>query len=807
MKAGDGMDERRVLEAYVAAILPEREGYLYQRALKKARPITRNMKPEEAEAYLRSKAFANILWHAQREDKVYQALRRGELALDYHLAEFERLAPLIRSELGRGGEVELDFLRSVDRSRVSLKKARAALKLLERQEPRKFLEGQEKRLADESDARVRRYLLKGDLTRLAEGDRGGQDVVSWMLDTRFEKGVPDGVVGEAWKPKSLSGALQNALYGAYPELAACGQVRVSGGGTVSEAVKKAVGQAKSGVCARVRKRFPKGRVRPLLRNNPSLKRLQRDADAITAQEKGLRSALLNAIPEHYRDLYPLARQMRRRFILHLGPTNSGKTYEGVERLRGARNGIYLGPLRLLAAEQFETLNLNDTPCSLVTGEEQIRIPGSRVQSSTVEMADLKTRYDVAVIDECQMIADRDRGGAWTAAILGLCAEEIHACASPDAEGLLTRIILECGDELEIVRHRRMTPLVAEKEGFQFPASVRRGDALIVFSKARVHAVAAELKRKGWRVSLVYGALPPDVRRDQAQRFQEGDTDVVVSTDAIAMGMNLPIERVVFLESEKFDGDITRPLTDAEIKQIAGRAGRYGQYDVGYVNAYGFKGIVAQALNKPLHPLTEAVIRFPESLLGIPLPLTQIINQWLLMKDKGCFSKASTVRMAALAAMMETPKTDKALLYRFLCIPFDETEPELLARWRAMYHAECNHQHIDVLAEIPEPLEPEACTILMLDGLEADYRRCDLYYNYARLFLEAPDAILEEIQRRKALLSEGIIHILSTQKLQQRACPSCKAYLPWNWPYRLCDNCYRRQRGSRPRYGSRARWEE
>jgi ATP-dependent RNA helicase SUPV3L1/SUV3 len=167
-----------------------------------------------------------------------------------------------------------------------------------------------------------------------------------------------------------------------------------------------------------------------------------------------------------------------------------------------------------------------------------------------------------------------------------------------------------------------------------------------------------------------------------------------------------------------------------------------------------------------------------------------------MKDKGCFSKASTERMAALAAMMETPRTDKALLYRFLCIPFDETDPDLLTRWKAMYRAECNGEHIEVESELPWPPEPEDCTTAMLDGLEADYRCCDLYYNYARLFLEDPDDILEEIQRRKGLISEGIIHILSTQKLQQRTCPSCKAPLPWNWPYRVCDVCHDRQRGRR-----------
>jgi len=196
---------------------------------------------------------------------------------------------------------------------------------------------------------------------------------------------------------------------------------------------------------------------------------------------------------------------------------------------------------------------------------------------------------------------------------------------------------------------------------------------------------------------------------------------------------------------------------------------------------------------------EAVISFPESLLGIPLPLTQIIDRWLNMQDKGCFSKASTERMAMLAAMMEDGRTDKNLLYRFLCMPFDEMEPDLLSRWKGMYRAECAGEHIDVIAQLPEQINPDDCSVHMLDGLEADYRRCDLYYNYARRFLEEPEPVMDEIQRRKYLISQAIIHILSTQKLQQRICQNCRRNLPWNWPYRLCDDCHRRRlsRGGRP----------
>ncbi len=790
------MDRLEALRLYAQEILRERENYLEQCAVRKVRPVTGRMTPQERKNYLRSQDFENTVYQIRRRDKVYQALLRGELVLDYHQTEFELLEPLILSEAEQGHPVSLPFLRSVEKSRVPLARARAALGLAEKRVPELYYKKQMGRLTVMADSRVEGYLLHGALTASLPKEQRTKQVAERVQKRLFERGVTEETVRQAFFPQSLSGVLLRELERTYPELKACGRIVHPSGESLSSLVMKETDRACRLLCAEIRKRFPKKRIARLIEQNEGVRRLQKKTDEETEKERRLRDALLSAVPEHYRDLYPLARQMKRHFYLHLGPTNSGKTYEGIQRLRYADKGIYLGPLRLLAAEQFETLNMEDVPCSLVTGEEQIRVPGSRVQASTVEMADLKEHYDVAVIDECQMMADRDRGGAWTAAVLGLCADEIHACASPDAEGLLTRIIRECGDDLTIVRHERMTPLQMEREAFHFPVSVRPGDALIVFSKARVHAVAAELRSKGCRVSLVYGALPPDVRRDQARRFQHGETDVVVSTDAIAMGMNLPIKRVVFLESEKYDGDITRTLTDAEFKQIAGRAGRYGIYDIGYVNAYGFKALVAQALGKPLLPLTEAVIRFPESLLGIPLPLTQILSQWIMMQDKGCFSKASTERMASLAAMLENQRTDKNLLYRFLCVPFDETDPDLLARWKTMYHAEARHEHAPVLSEIPESLVPEDCTVSMLDGLEADYRRCDLYYNYARLFLPDPEDILSEIQRRKDLISQGIIHILSTQKLNAKTCMACKKRLPWNWPYKLCDICYRRQTGAR-----------
>jgi ATP-dependent RNA helicase SUPV3L1/SUV3 len=56
----------------------------------------------------------------------------------------------------------------------------------------------------------------------------------------------------------------------------------------------------------------------------------------------------------------------------------------------------------------------------------------------------------------------------------------------------------------------------------------------------------------------------------------------VATDAIGMGLNLPIRRVIFANIHKFDGVAPRPLNATEMRQIAGRAGRHGLYDTGYV---------------------------------------------------------------------------------------------------------------------------------------------------------------------------------------------------------------------------------
>lgn len=116
-------------------------------------------------------------------------------------------------------------------------------------------------------------------------------------------------------------------------------------------------------------------------------------------------------PQNPKDEYQEARAIRRKVYLHLGQTNTGKTYQAIQRLKQSTSGVYLAPLRILALEIFERLNEEGVPCHLLTGEEEVLIEGATHQSSTIEKLNLNQTYEVAVIDEIQMIDDSQRGAA------------------------------------------------------------------------------------------------------------------------------------------------------------------------------------------------------------------------------------------------------------------------------------------------------------------------------------------------------------------------------------------------------------
>jgi ATP-dependent RNA helicase SUPV3L1/SUV3 len=461
------------------------------------------------------------------------------------------------------------------------------------------------------------------------------------------------------------------------------------------------------------------------------------------------------IPKHPKLEHPLVRGVSRKFVLHAGPTNSGKTFDSIEKLKESRNGLYLAPLRLLALEIYEKLNNDGVPCSLRTGEEEIDVPKSYHISSTIEKADFNNFYDLVVIDEGQLVSDSQRGNGWLRAILGIMATEIHICCSLNAVPLLKKIIEDCEDNIEVHYHERKTPLIIQEEDFNFPDDLEKGDALIVFSRKNALYTASYLNRRNISTSVIYGNLPPQNRRRQVDLFVSGETDVVIATDAIGMGLNLPIKRVIFLYTEKFDGTNERDLTSQEVKQIAGRAGRMGIYPEGYVTSVERVNFIKKSLETKDIDLSKAFIKpLEETILNIDLgSLKEKLIYWTLFEyETEYIEKADISEQIVLLDLIPEnlySQLTEEQLYRAVHIPFNAKNDVLVEQWLS-YLKQVSNKKEDLTL-------PEFSLNMNLFELETAYRLIDLYFSASKTFSTNFDP--EWIENSRNLVADKIHNLL------------------------------------------------
>lgn len=484
------------------------------------------------------------------------------------------------------------------------------------------------------------------------------------------------------------------------------------------------------------------------------------------------STLLEVDPK---DEYPMARMMRRHFVIHVGPTNSGKTYESLQRLAAAKSGVYLGPLRLLALEVQEKLLAKGVNCSLLTGEEEDLREQSTHVSSTVEKADLSTVYDVVVIDECQMIGDSQRGFAWTRAILGMQCEEIHCCVAPEGLEILQKLIESCGDTCEVEELSRFTPLIFEKKPVYKLNDLRPGDAVIAFSKRQVLFLAELLNKSGRKASVIYGKLPYPARKMQIENFLSGSTQYVVSTDAIGMGLNLPVRRIVFSETQKFDGTEVRKLNAEEVRQIAGRAGRRGLNEQGYVtywepfNGYsasdgcGDLQFLKSAYQEEVRQLPFAYLGFSDLVLKVDYDILDILKAWQTMPVQSpLYRKMDIIRYIELIQTMRDSGVHLTKREE-LCaanIPFDEGSSDLMELF--LFYCQCYQEG----RGIHRPLPSAATT----DALELYCKELDLYYSFGKHFgydIDSDWIREEKMNASQKIHSMLVSRMMAKQKRKRR----------------------------------------
>ena len=509
-----------------------------------------------------------------------------------------------------------------------------------------------------------------------------------------------------------------------------------------------------------------------------IKKAQERAEIERKKEEEIR--ILNEIFEREYNP-PSSRNVH--YILHIGETNTGKTYQALQRMMAAESGMYLAPLRLLALEVSDLLNAQGTLCSLKTGEEEKILPSAHHISCTVEMFHEKDFYDVVVIDEAQMIADKNRGFSWYKAITKVQAREIHIIASKNARDMLVELL---GDsKIEVIEYKRDTPLEVEQKEFKIK-HVNKGDALICFSRRRVLETASKLQNDGHSVSMIYGSMPPETRKKQVERFSKGDSDIIVSTDAIGMGLNLPIRRIVFLENMKFDGTSRRRLTSQEVKQIAGRAGRKGLYDKGKV-----------AFTEDINSMKKLLIHEDESIQTFTIAPTGAVFErfqkyyhdlgtffelWHKFKSPPGTKKASLAVEEELYQLIRGTELEARLSmmdqYSLLHLPFSTRESELIRQWKRTAEA------IVAGNELPEPKIKKRT----LEDLELSYKTIGLHLLFLYRLNKPTDAIYWERLREEISL---LVHekLKTEVKEMQKKCRKCNKKLPWDHRYQICDSCY------------------
>ncbi|KPI91178.1 PREDICTED: ATP-dependent RNA helicase SUV3 homolog, mitochondrial [Papilio xuthus] len=507
--------------------------------------------------------------------------------------------------------------------------------------------------------------------------------------------------------------------------------------------------------------------------------------------------------------YPQARHLNRKIVFHAGPTNSGKTYHALERFLTAKSGVYCGPLKLLATEIYHKSNSKGTPCDLITGEERRHAtqyqtltenietdnstetenyllsepeltPSSHV-ACTVEMTSLNDTYEVAIIDEIQMIGDRGRGWAWTRAVLGLQADEIHLCGEAGAINLIEEICYTTGEEIEVRTYKRLTELKVEDSALGSLDNVRPGDCIVCFNKNDIYSVSRAIEQRGHEVAVIYGSLPPGTKLAQANKFNDPDSSckVMVATDAIGLGINLSIRRIIFYSLIKpvvnEDGDKEMDIISiSQALQIAGRAGRYGSaWETGYVTTYRPEDLATlkTLLSKPpdpvtqagLHPTAEQMELYAYHLPHASLSSLMDIFVHLCTVDDSLYFMCNTEAFKFLAEMIQHVPLPLRARYVFCCAPINNKLPFVCATFLKMVRQYSRNEPItkNWLSNAVDWPVPSPKTIMDLVHLEAVFDVLELYlwlsYRFPDMF---PDVKLVRDMEAEldSIIQQGIFQI-------------------------------------------------
>ncbi len=271
-------------------------------------------------------------------------------------------------------------------------------------------------------------------------------------------------------------------------------------------------------------------------------------------------------------------------------------------------------------------------------------------------------------------------------------------------------------------------------------------------------------------------------------------------------MNLPIKRIIFSTLTKHIDDQAIPITQSEIKQIAGRAGRFKRFPVGEVNCLTKveNGLtqVRDALKAELPQKTQCMVgpdldiftQVNTALRNNALPeltLSEFLRLFNAMTFQKPFFCVDLKEMIELAEMVEEADSNKILspaeIFGLACAPVNLGLLEHVQYYVWILNHFAKEMNVDFT-----PVEHESNDI---DYLETSIKCVELYQWLARHFnfkrFEHDEMFLFEnkgkaIEKLNKLLSDKIV----------LTCASCGVPLPDNSQFGICEACFADRRTAR-----------
>lgn len=342
------------------------------------------------------------------------------------------------------------------------------------------------------------------------------------------------------------------------------------------------------------------------------------------------------------ELYPAQEEalfaiLANKHVVLATPTGSGKSLVATAHLWKAlatqKTGFYSCPIKALVNEKFFDLCNCFGPehVGLMTGDASVNsdapiLVGTAEILSNMSLADSRPIADFVVMDEFHFYGDRERGSAWQ---IPLCLLKestflLMSASLGDTTTIEQRLVDFTGREVASI-HGAIRPVPLEFSYSELPihetiAELIKSDRAPIYlvnftqrsaAEEAQNLLSVEITTKAGKetikqtlqderfdspygkelqrflrhgIGLHHAGLLPRYRRIVERLSQQGLLKVISGTDTLGVGVNIPIRTVLFTQLCKYDGQKDSILTVREFQQIAGRAGRRGFDDRGYVVA-------------------------------------------------------------------------------------------------------------------------------------------------------------------------------------------------------------------------------